>query len=344
MKKLLTLLTYIIMLLILTACSSSLDRMEEPQSDVQDSESNFTLVSFTRANRALTIEEEYASIDMFLVGSDTQHKQFHYRQNDHRWHSNIEVTSGQSYRLYAYAPADAVTAAISEESAAGVTMTFTQLPTVSSQDICFAVGVQHMTEANGTKDIKLGKFSFAGAVQNHNFINLLMDHLYAGIKLQMTIDGEYTQLRTIKIRKLELKSTKSTAQAVVTLASNTENNDPVQSVTYSSLSGMSGTERIVTFFESTEGVDLNATNTTTPLALEAMCCFVPTLSGDLTLVTTYDVYDKNGNRIGERTASNKLPNMEAGRGDCVTLSMNVRPTYLYVLSDPDLDNPTITVN
>ena len=338
MKKLLT---YIIMLLILTACSSSNDRLEEPQPVVPESESDFTLVSFTRANRALTIEEEYASIGMFLVGSDTQHKQFHYRQNDHRWHSNIEVTSGQSYRLYAYAPADAVTAAISEESAAGVTMTFTQLPTVSSQDICFAVGVQHMTEANGTKDIKLGKFSFAGAVQDHNFINLLMDHLYAGIKLQMTIDGEYTQLRTIKIRKLELKSTKSTAQAVVTLASNTENNDPVQSVTYSSLSG---TERIVTFFESTEGVALNADNITTPLLLEAMCCFVPTLSGDLTLVTTYDVYDKNGNRIGERTASNKLPNMEADRGDCVTLTMNVRPTYLYVLSDPDLDNPTITVN
>ena len=329
------------MLLILTACSSSNDRLEEPQPVVPESESDFTLVSFTRANRALTIEEEYASIGMFLVGSDTQHKQFHYRQNDHRWHSNIEVTSGQSYRLYAYAPADAVTAAISEESAAGVTMTFTQLPTVSSQDICFAVGVQHMTEANGTKDIKLGKFSFAGAVQDHNFINLLMDHLYAGIKLQMTIDGEYTQLRTIKIRKLELKSTKSTAQAVVTLASNTENNDPVQSVTYSSLSG---TERIVTFFESTEGVALNADNITTPLLLEAMCCFVPTLSGDLTLVTTYDVYDKNGNRIGERTASNKLPNMEADRGDCVTLTMNVRPTYLYVLSDPDLDNPTITVN
>ena len=338
MKKLLT---YIIMLLILTACSSSNDRLEEPQPVVPESESDFTLVSFTRANRALTIEEEYASIGIFLVGSDTQHKQFHYRQNDHRWHSNIEVTSGQSYRLYAYAPADAVTAAISEESAAGVTMTFTQLPTVSSQDICFAVGVQHMTEANGTKDIKLGKFSFAGAVLDHNFINLLMDHLYAGIKLQMTIDGDYALLRTIRIRKLELKSTNSTAQAVVTLTSNTENTDPVQSVNYSSLSG---TERIVTFFESTEGVALNATNTTTPLALEAMCCFVPTLSGDLTLVTTYDVYDKNGNRIGERTASNKLPNMEAGRGDCVTLSMNVRPTYLYVLSDPDLDNPTITVN
>ena len=338
MKKLLT---YIIMLLILTACSSSNDRLEEPQPVVPESESDFTLMSFTRANNALTIEEEFASIGMFLVGSDTQHKQFHYRQNDHRWHSNIEITAGQGYRLYAYAPADAVTAAISEESAAGVTMTFTQLPTVSSQDICFAVGVQHMTEANVTKDIKLGQFSFTGGAQDHNFVNLLMDHLYAGIKLQMTIDNDYAQLRTIKIRKLELKSTNSAVQAAVTLASNTENTDPVQAVTYS---GLSGTERIVTFFESTEGVALNADNITTPRPLEAMCCFVPTLSGDLTLVTTYDVYDKNGNRIGERTASNKLPIMEAGRGDCVTLTLKVSPTYLYVLSDPDLDNPTITVN
>ena len=334
-------LTYMTMLLILTACSSSNDRLEEPLSGVQDSESDFTLMSFTRANNALTIEEEYASIGMFLVGSDTQHKQFHYRQNDHRWHSNIEVVSGQGYRIYAYAPADAVMAAISEESAAGVTMTFTQLPTVSSQDICFAVGVQHMTEANVAKDIKLGKFSFTGAVQDHNFVNLLMDHLYAGIKLQMTIDNDYAQLRTIKIRKLELKSTNSTAQAVVTLTSNTENTDPVQSVTYS---GLSGTERIVTFFESAEGEALNATNITTPLALEAMCCFVPTLSNDLTLVTTYGIYDKHGNMISERTASNKLPTMEVARGECVTLAMSVRPTYLYVLSDPDLDNPTITVN
>jgi hypothetical protein len=331
------------MLLILTACSSSNDCLEEPQPVVPESESDFTLMSFTRANNALTIEEEFASIGMFLVGSDTQHKQFHYRQNDHRWHSNIEITAGQGYRLYAYAPADAVTAAISEESAAGVTMTFTQLPTVSSQDICFAVGVQHMTEANGTKDIKLGQFSFTGGAQDHNFVNLLMDHLYAGIKLQMTIDNDYAQLRTINIRKLELKSTNSAVQAAVTLASNTENTDPVQAVIYS---GLSGTERIVTFFESTEGVALNADNITTPRPLEAMCCFVPTptLSGDLTLVTTYDVYDKNGNRIGERTASNKLPNMEAGRGDCVTLTLKVSPTYLYVLSDPDLDNPTITVN
>jgi hypothetical protein len=91
-------------------------------------------------------------------------------------------------------------------------------------------------------------------------------------------------------------------------------------------------------------VTLNATNITTPVDFEAMCCFVPSLSNELTLVTTYDVYDKNDNKIDERSASNKLPNINVTRGECVTRTLNVNPTYLGVLSDPDLDNPTITIN
>lgn len=339
MKKFLT---YTIALLMLAACSSSDENTVEPQSVVSVPESDFTLMSFSRTNRALTIEEEYSSIGVFLTGTaDPQNGQFRYRQYDHRWHSNLQVTSGQDYRLYGYAPADAVTATISEESAAGVTMTFTGLPAISSQDICFVVGVQHMAEASETNNIQLGKFSFTGGSQDHNFLRLMMDHLYAGLKVKMTIDEEYAQLRSIRIRKMELQTTNSTAQAVVVLAANTENASPVQSVNYS---GLAGTGRTVAFFENTAGVTLNASNITTPVVLEAMCCFVPTLSDDLTLVTTYDVYNKNNNKIGERTVSNKLKNLNAARGELVTLTMKIKPTYLGVLSDPDLDNPTVVVN
>ena len=331
-------LIYITMLLLLTACSSSSDRMDEPQ---PESRGNISLMSFTRTNRALSVQDEYASIGVFLVGGTTQQGQFQYRQNDYRWHSSLEVTSGQSYRFYGFAPADAVTAEISAESATGVTMTFPQLPSVSSHDICFVVGVQHMTEANDAKDIKLGQFSFTGGSQDHNFMRLLMDHLYAGLILKMTIDEDYAKLRTIKIKRLALQSTTSTAQAQVVMTSNTSNTNPVQSVTYSN---PVGTGRTAIFFESTEGVTLNVDNTTTPVSLEAMCCFVPTLSNELTLVTTYDVCDKNGNKIAERSASNKLPSMNVTRGECITMTLNVNPTYLGVLSDPDLDNPTITIN
>ena len=329
MKKLLT---YMMLLLILTACSS-----DDHEEEALLTEGDVTLVSFTRATWSPELaQEEYSSIGVFLVGSDTPSGQFHYRQNDNRWHSNIEVTHGQNYRLYGYAPADAVTAAISEESEAGVTMTFTNLPSVSSQDICFVVGVQHMTEANGTKDIKLGQFAFTGGSQDQNFINLQMDHLYAGLCFQMTIDSDYALLRRIKIKKMELQTSSSIPTTTVKLVANNSGTSPVSEVSYGT---STGEPMSATFFKSTDGEVLSA-----DVVKEAMCCFVPILGNDLTLVTTYDVYDRNDNKIAERTASNKLPNLTVARGDLMTLLLKVNPTYLYVLSEPDLDNPTITVN
>ncbi len=310
MKKLLT---YMMLLLILTACSS-----DDHEEEALLTEGDVTLVSFTRATWSPELaQEEYSSIGVFL---NSQPGQFHYRQNDSRWHSNIEVTSGQSYRLYGYAPADAVTAAISEESEAGATMTFTNLPSVSSQDICFVVGVQHMTEATGTKDIKLGQF----------------DHLYAGLCFQMTIDSDYALLRRIKIKKMELQTSSSITTTTVKLVANNSGTSPVSEVSYGT---STGEPMSATFFKSTDGEVLSA-----DVVKEAMCCFVPILGNDLTLVTTYDVYDRNDNKIAERTASNKLPNLTVARGDLMTLLLKVNPTYLYVLSEPDLDNPTITVN
>ena len=135
---------------------------------------------------------------------------------------------------------------------------------------------------------------------------------------------------------MELQTTSATATATIVLASNTSGNDPVQSVTYSN---MEGTARTATFFESTAGVELSATT-----LKEASCCFVPDLSNNLKLVTTYDVYDKKGNKVSERTVTNKLPNLGATRGQRVKLSLTIAPTYLLQLSDDDLNNPPIRIN
>ena len=57
------------------------------------------------------------------------------------------------------------------------------------------------------------------------------------------------------------------------------------------------------------------------------------------------LYDSKGNLIRQDcTATNKLPDLSAVRGQRVLLNMTVNPTYLYVLSEPDLDNPTIKIN
>ena len=61
----------------------------------------------------------------------------------------------------------------------------------------------------------------------------------------------------------------------------------------------------------------------------------------LELETEFEVYNKKGDKIAERTAVNKLtePLAELQRGEERTLLLTIDPSYLYVLSDPDLDNP-----
>ena len=325
--------------LLVTACTN------DPQDEGMESGSGLSMVAVTRSNEPFTVTDEYSPIGVFLVktGTETQSARFVYRPNETIWKSSIEVTPNSQYAIYGYAPADAVSAVISAETLEGATLTFSDLPTLSTHDVCFVVGVQQVitTESitdpkNIEKDIPLGQFSFTGQTENKNFVNLLMDHLYAGLKLQMTIDTEYARLRSIKIRKLELKAPLSSTSATVQLVANTTGTSPVQSVTYDTATG---SERTAVFFEDTDGKALNANE-----LLDAMCCFSPTQSDNLTLVTTYDVYDRNGNKISERTATNKLPNVRATRGERVTLNMTINPTYLYVLSDPDLDNPTVVIN
>lgn len=319
---------------LLTACSNDSE-------EIKELENALGMVSFTRGDTPFTVTDDYSPVGVFLVDGDgtspTQKGRFIYKANEVPpiWRSSIEVTATHNYAIYGYAPADAATATISNESLTGATLTFSNLPAVSSQDICFVVGVQQVNETNVTKDIKLGKFDFTGQAEK-NFANLLMDHVYAAVCLQMSIGAEYAQLRSIKIRKLELQTTKAMATATIALASNTTGASPVQSATYSNLTG---TQSSAIFFDSTDGEELDADK-----VKEATCCFVPDLNNSLTLVTTYDVYDRKGNKISERTATNKLPALSATRGQRVTLSLTIEPTYLYQLSDPDLDDPTVNVS
>ena len=171
---------------------------------------------------------------------------------------------------------------------------------------------------------------------NDNFnMYLLLDHLYAAVQFRMLIDEEYAQLRTIKLKTMTLGTDKGSINATISLAHNTTGDSPISSVTYTP----SGSSDAVEIFNSNEGTPLDKT---TPLAINAY--FAPTLSSDLTLVSTYDVYDRKDNLIRQNcTATNKLPDLEAVRGQRVQLNMTVNSTYLYVLSDSDLDNPTIKI-
>ncbi len=71
----------------------------------------------------------------------------------------------------------------------------------------------------------------------------------------------------------------------------------------------------------------------------------------LELTSVYDVYDKRGNLIRENSEaknsmriSDLLTGQTTTRRDCrYTVNMTIQPTYLYMLSDPDLDSPSVAI-
>ena len=249
-----------------------------------------------------------------------------------RWHAFFDVTADKTYTVYGYMPkTEGMTSTLTKSTADAATLAIEGIKPVTTDDVCIITGVE---DAN--VGLKEGQFSWYTPVgADTYYINILMDHLYAAVMVSMKIDAEYANLRTIKVKQMELSTDKGSVKATISLTHNDTGASPVTGVTYTP-SGSSCTAEI---FNSEEG---SALDKTTPLVINA--CFAPTLSNNLTLVTTYDVYDSKGNLIRQNcTATNKLPNLEAVRAQRVQVNMTVNPTYLYVLSEPDLDNPTIEV-
>ena len=250
-----------------------------------------------------------------------------------KWHAYFEVDANTTYTVYGYMPKTGDMSSTLTKSAANATLIISNIKAITTEDICIITGVNDKRE--GLKEGNFNwKWPISTSTEEESYkIHLLMDHLYAAALFSMKIDAEYAQLRTIKLKTMTLSTDKGSVNATISLTHNTTGASPVSDVEYSA----SGSSEAVVVFNSNEGVALDVTN---PLKISA--CFAPTLSGSLTMVTTYDVYDRKGYLIRKNcTATNKLPNMDAVRAQQVQLNLTVNPTYLNVLSDYDLDNPTV---
>ena len=248
-----------------------------------------------------------------------------------KWHAYFDVTPDKDYTVYGYMPktGEKMSSTLTKSTADAATLTITGIKPITTEDICIITGVK-----NAREGLKEGQFSWSWPIGDENYsIHLLMDHLYAAALFSMKIDAEYAELRTIKLKTMTLKTNTGSIDATITLTHNDTGASPISGVTYTP----SGSSDGIIIFNSDEGVALD---TTTPVDISA--CFAPTLSSSLTMVTTYDVYDRKGNLIRKNcTATNKLPDMEAVRAQQVQLNLTVNPTYLNVLSNYDLDNPTV---
>ena len=284
---------------------------------------------------------------------------FVYNESDKKWYSTFEVANltGNSYYLYGYMPAvgSLSLASVSSSYANGAIMTMTGLPSATSSDVCVIIGV-----GNSTSNIKMGKFDYTFDSGN-NHVYLLCDHLYAALGLSIYVHDTYYALRRIKLKKVWVKDCKnggttytSKSDVVVRLESNNEGTSPIQSITFTN----DNTNTVVDMeqsplYNNAEGLALSG-DEEHPTYVQGF--MAPIGMTDFTLVSQYDVYDTKGNLIRpDQIAENKInidalfdktnsiDRMSVERGKRYILQLIVNPTYLYMMSEPDLDNPSVQV-
>ena len=287
-------------------------------------------------------------------------------QSDNDWSSTVPLTEGQKYYIYGFMPHYAGDGATitslngtgGSDYANGAVITSPDFSTITTADVCAVAGVRKGggdERITALKDnLVLGQFDYLVAAEGENTIFVLLRHLYASLRFRLNIDREYHRLRSIYVTKIELEAMDipGSGTLTITLNANDDGDDPVTS-TFTP-GGGAPQDLSITLYDAhpTEG-DYTPDNKPgmdlpelTPE--DFLGCFAPGQCSSFRFKSTYDVYDRKGNLIRQQcTAENtfSIPTISGmTAGDVYTLHITVKPTFLYVLSDPDLDNPTFEIN
>lgn len=287
-----------------------------------------------------------------------------YYASDKKWRIKDLPENFGIYHFYGYVPKDAATASIAPNGtySDGAVLTLEGLSPVSGKDVCIVVGAKDGTSASTVEGLEVGKFDVnvksGGGSGNENFLFVLYDHLYAAIKFQFKVEPTYAELRTIKIKTLEMTvytdnefTTKMKESITNTITLTKNGRSPmVDEADYQAdpspvTETPSGEDMdSVRFFHSEdEPVELNSSEWR-----GNMISYVTKNLKYFVLRTTFDVYDSKGHLTRQDcVAENKVDAEQylgaLKRGYMYTLKFTVNPTYLYMLSEYDLDNPTITL-
>lgn len=332
--------------LLLQGCSQDATPSEQQQG------TSMQLSGVTRAGSSDTETVKDAHIRVFLASGNAVTEGLFTYNNQEEWNSTVKVVAGNTYHVYGYMPSDIATTSEVTVSGTVATMTLNGLKAVSDQDVCVLVGIQRVTSSTEEKNVVEGNYTYAAGEEGTNYAYVLMDHLYASLKASFSVNADYAALRQIYLKQVTLTSDDATVKAVITFTDG---------------SGLTGTNVTMTkVTPATEGsatailpnIDSGKTGTRLLTSAIGSCdvsfYFAPLLFGiddQVKVKSTYDVYDMKGNLVrSDCTAENNLKfskifgsDVTITRGNQYQLKMTVNPTYLYMLSEPDLDNPTVNV-
>ena len=282
-----------------------------------------------------------------------------------KWRANFKEganLSAETYYVYGYIPHSAgisgsVTPGSESLYANGATLTLTNVPSVMPNDLCVIIGAKDGKDKENDNGLRRGDFAYAAKATSSedskgNYVFLLFDHLYSAIRVNMKVYADYNNLRTIKLKSLKLSTkvddtySKDHTDIAIVLEA-TDGSDPIQSITYIPTSTAVDNKDGIEFWKSESSEGQTLTTSFQPFTGH----FMPTGITTLVLTSVYDVYDKKGNLLRDDfkvTNTMVLKDLlteqtTTKRGYRYTINMTIQPTYLYMLSEPDLDNPTVVM-
>lgn len=204
------------------------------------------------------------------------------------------------------------------------------------------------------------KIKAGGGDENKNTLFFLFDHLYAALHLGFRVDETYNQLRDIVIKRLELESYEDEAcenlmhklkTTVKLRANNTYTTPIVEDIVFEQDQAAGFMEKVL-IYNNPDAVWTNSDDRLPSLDNQNNKVYVEK-SGYIPksgtenfykLTTTYDIYDTKGNLVRkDQSAVNVLsPKIlfnqpQLLRGYKYTLRMTIAPTFLYMMSDDDLE-------
>lgn len=275
---------------------------------------------------------------------------YSYSNGAGKWTSNVYLAK-QKYNVYGYMPHNGEANSIkpdlgSEANPSTFAMKWTGQPTFATKPVLASVGSARSTASSVTD----GSFSVdVDKVGQEEKINFRMNHLLAKLNLQFYLPEPYADKRQIKVTQVTLSGGLGVADRYDITCSYDANG--ALTTTYAPMQGASTSGNTYPY-KDPDGLLL-----TTDKQLFGTYYFVPDAvnrsSNLMTLTVTYNVYDKSGHLTREhQTATNakialhKVNNVAQATQVAHEYTANVKvvPSYLYVLSDGDMQNHYIVLN
>ena len=326
---------------LLTACSAD----ESQQDGVEDV--SLELRAVTRASSGLA---EYGDIHVYLTSTDADNIKadglFKYIHDDENPDKDYWIAQGmkvrpgnRSYRLYGYMPTyDNLSGSMDLDN---FTLTINGIDPLSDQDICFITGVE---KSEDQIEPERGEFTFEYVNSEYNdrtFLNLGFEHLFGRMAFKFKVGEKYSELRKIKLKSVSIEEPTEVSATILL-----KKDDPVNPFGYVEYVVTRDTKKTHSLWTPTapsDGVMLDQTIPTIEVGRSNVAVGT-NMEEQYVLVCTYDVYDLKNNLLSERTARNNLKVVLPSMGEERTVTLTIEPTYLYQLSNDDLDNPTVKIN